>query len=135
MVPQSKHHFAHMLVSMDSHEGQKVKYRHYRRVKKNEDESETIDPRGGATIAYRPTKIGTDQVNAFLIGVSYCNPKDNYQRTYGRAKALGRLVQLEVHGKTDSYEDDKHIVVDADDETTMLALSDAYMDDLGYSPR
>lgn len=120
-----------------NHDGQPVKYRHYRAVSRGYDSEsqiyEEINPRGGATVAYRPDIVGGQHV--YLVGVAYCNPRDNYCRQYGRAKAEGRLTQYEYHGKHSNDEDDKHLMVAATDEKELLSLLDAYMNDLGLLPR
>lgn len=116
-----------------------IKFRHYRRVNVGLDSEgrpyEAINPCGGATVAYAETSMGIDGTNGYLIGVAYCNPVDNYCKKYGRAKAEGRLIQFVYHGKSSSYEDDKHIFIEADDEKEMLVRLDAYMEDMDYLPR
>lgn len=45
-----------------------------------------ISGRGGATVAYRQRDDGTIE-----YAVSWCSPHDNFNKSYGRAKAAGRL--------------------------------------------
>ena len=65
-------------------------------------ETQGIEARGGATFAY------VERDGQFLGAVSYCNPKDNFQRVYGCNKAEGRLVQL--LNNPDLGDDDKYFV-------------------------
>lgn len=119
----------------------RIKYRHYRalrRVTHADGESLEVDPRGGATVAYTRRTMGAYGEQMYLVGIAYCNPRDNYQKHYGRDKAMGRLTQLELHGGHTGEEDDKHLVVDAEDEHELLARLDSFMVDLGddgYYPR
>lgn len=117
----------------------RIKYRHYRQLRRKEDTDDLeVDPRGGATVAYTRRTMGAYGEQMYLVGIAYCNPRDNYQKHYGRDKAMGRLTQLELHGGHTGEEDDKHLVVDAADEAELLSRLDSFMVDLGddgYYPR
>ena len=57
--------------------------RHYQEVKGKH----VISPNGGSTYAIEVDKIG----NVVAFAVAHCNPKDNFNKHYGRVKAEGRL--------------------------------------------
>jgi len=60
-----------------------VKFLHFRQ----NDRNGNISNMGGGTVAYRVTDEGLIE-----YAVSWCSPKDNFNKSYGRAKAAGRLV-------------------------------------------
>lgn len=66
-------------------DGKRVKYAHFRSI---DQITGDIYPTGGATVAY----IG-GQGKVEAAGISYCSDMDNFRHDYGRAKALGRLMQ------------------------------------------
>lgn len=112
-----------------------VRFRHYRHVELDRHGMPRVNPRGGATIAYEEGKLGVSGEQGYTIGVSYCNPKDNYQKQYGRAKSLGRLRQLHTQGNHTGEEDDKHLVVVASSTRELLSRVDSFMEELGLLPR
>ena len=66
----------------------KVNYIHRRYIKDN-----VIHNRGGSTVAFR--ELG----NGFIeYATSYCSPKDNFNKKFGRIKATGRLSS-NIHRK------------------------------------
>lgn len=124
------------VVSVRNETAEDAKYRHYRAVVRGLDtegqEYEEILPNGGATIAYHRDVVGGE--NVYRVGVAYCNPKDNYCKRYGRAKAQGRLRQYDVRHFS-MAEDDKHLLVAADSERELLSRLDGSMEAIGYLPR
>jgi len=50
------------------------------------DNNGNLDSRGGRTFAFREVEM-----NSIIYAVARCNPKDNYNKRLGRAKAEGRL--------------------------------------------
>lgn len=113
-----------------------IKFRHYRAIQTETSDDvilfSTIDPRGGATLAYTTDVIGDEKVS--VGSLAYCNPSDNYRKAYGRAKAKGRLQQNAQTGYK-LTDHDKHFSYEGDDEKAFLSLLDEHMRDFGYAPR
>lgn len=63
----------------------------------------------GATIAF------IDIDDKYYAGVAYCNPLDNFNKSMGRVKARGRLVQL--LGDTFRPEDAEYLYFEGDSTT------------------
>lgn len=101
-----------------------IKHRHYRVVKDN-----VINSRGGATLAYTDNGDGT-----FVGALAYCNPKDNYNRAYGRAKSAGRLKQNSAHNFT-LTDDDKFFQIETSDSKEFLQIIDDTMALYELEPR
>lgn len=79
-----------------------IGFMHFRDI----DERGNINSHAGATVA---TKVE----GPFLYAaVAFCNPKDNYNSHYGRAKAQGRLTQL--LGNKELSDDDTYYILPAD---------------------
>lgn len=113
----------------------KIKFRHYRMIDlviRLDGEELVIDPRGGATLAYTTDNVGDSQ--QCVGSMAYCSPLDNYRKSYGRAKSLGRLQQNAQSGYK-LTDHDKHFSFDTNDEKAFLSLMDEHMADYGYAPR
>jgi hypothetical protein len=113
----------------------RIKFRHYRAIAiegGDEGGAHSIDPRGGATLAYTTDNVG--DVPHCVGSIAYCNPSDNYRKNYGRCKSQGRLQQNAQSGYT-LTDHDKHFAFDTDDEKAFLSLMDEHMRDYGYMPR
>lgn len=119
-----------------------IKYRHYRALDYNIlsdasglDAIGTISCRGGATLAYTED-VDKDGKKFFAGSVAWCNPKDNYNRKYGRAKSSGFLKQNAQAGY--KYTDDlRHFVrYDVTNATEFLqSMDEEMMLAAGYEPR
>jgi hypothetical protein len=59
----------------------KVYFMHVRNI----DSADRISNFGGATIAYQEVPGGVEYAG------SWCSPRENFNKAYGRAKAKGRL--------------------------------------------
>lgn len=77
-------------------DGEKVKYYHFRLPSENG----IIPARGGCTVAYTG-----DKDNITAGGIAYCSDDDNFQYSYGRNKACGRLEQGLFHDREGDWED------------------------------
>jgi hypothetical protein len=111
-----------------------IKFRHYRSVKEvatKDGLQMQVDSHGGATLAFTTDDI-KDTVH-FVGSFAYCNPKDNYNKRYGRAKSVGFLNQnaKSNYGLTDYA---RHFLSDADTMREFLSEMDEFMLENGYSP-
>ncbi len=59
----------------------RIKFMHYRNI----DDAGEVVPSGGTTVAY------VEEENGTRLAFARCSPYDNYNKSYGRAKASGRL--------------------------------------------
>jgi hypothetical protein len=86
------------------------------------------DSRGGATVAYVTRDDKT------YAAIAFCNPKDNFNYAYGRAKAAGRLTQLLTF--PEKADNDKfHVSKDSDGIAFLVRLRSYMLDGLGYIHR
>jgi hypothetical protein len=89
---------------------------------------EGIAARGGATMAYVTRDDKT------YAAIAFCNPKDNFNYAYGRAKAAGRLTQLLTF--PENADNDKfHISKDSDRIAFLVRMRSYMLDGLGYIHR
>ena len=70
-------------------------------------ELDSISSKGGATAAY------VEKGGKIYAAFAFCNPDDNFNFRYGRAKAKGRLVQLQK--KPELVDDHKYHIIDKDE--------------------
>jgi hypothetical protein len=63
----------------------KPKFLHLRRIRFAQPA-----PKGGVTVCYYPTQVGT------VLSAAVCSPKDNYNKAMGRKIALGRAQKGSV---------------------------------------
>lgn len=56
----------------------------------------TADPNNGATVAYQVNEDGKIE-----YAISWCGPRDNYCKQYGRMKSHGRLNSNKFRQSTD----------------------------------
>lgn len=103
-----------------------IKYRHYRHLS---EVTGQINSRGGATLAYTDNGDGT-----FVGAVAYCHPKDNYNKSYGRAKAAGRLKKNSAHNFS-LTDDDKYFRIETSDPKEFLQILDDTMALYNLEPR
>ena len=61
-------------------------FHHFRIVNKNPDCRSSVTSRGGATVCFHPEP----EYDRTTVGIAICSPLDNFNKSIGRAKALGR---------------------------------------------
>jgi pimeloyl-CoA synthetase len=117
--------------NMNQYRDRGIKFSHFRVPTTSLDGAsvqEGIHSQGGATVAYTSTADGT------FAAVAYCNPKDNFNYGYGRAKAAGRLTQLMA--APEKADGDKFFADKGADSSVLLArLHDHMLEGLGYIHR
>jgi hypothetical protein len=111
-----------------------IKYRHYRQV--NEVATPVgpllqVNSRGGATLAFTDDTVSSQKV--YVGSFAFCNPKDNYNKHYGRAKSAGKLRQNAATGYKIT-DNDRHFIIKAETAREFLSLMDEHMLELGYVP-
>ena len=111
-----------------------IKYRHYRHI---QEVATPVGPqlqvnsRGGATLAFTDDTV--KDTNVYVRSLAYCNPKDNNNKHYGRAKAAGKLRQNAASGYT-AADHDRHWLIEAETAREFLSQMDEYMLEHGYTP-
>lgn len=109
-----------MLYTPQPKESSMKKFMHFREI----DDRGNINPRGGASVAYK-------QDGTFMYAaVSFCNPIDNFNFQYGRNKSAGRLIQLMQ--KKELADAQKYFIGSPD---SVIADVTDYLGALGYVRR
>lgn len=96
------------------------KFSHFRDI----DKRGNVNPRGGATVAYRTEGKYTH------AAVAFCNPIDNFNFQYGRNKSNGRLTQLLA--RKELADDQTYFIFNSEQGLTPVA---DYLGALGYRRR
>lgn len=109
-----------MLSTPQTEESSMNKFSHFRDI----DKRGNVNPRGGATVAYRTEGKYT------YAAVSFCNPIDNFNFQYGRNKSNGRLTQLLA--RREIADDQTYFIFNSDKGLTPVA---DYLGALGYRRR
>ena len=112
-----------------------IKYRHYRQVTEvatSVGPQLQVNSRGGATLAFTDDTVKDTKV--YVGSFAFCNPKDNYNKHYGRAKAAGKLRQSAARGYSIT-DNDRHFLMEAETAREFLSQMDEYMLEHGYTPR
>lgn len=100
------------------------KFIHYRL---HSEADGSILSRGGATASI------LEKDGKTYAAVAYCNPSDNFNFQYGRAKADGRLTRL--LDNTGLADDDKYFVREGTAADFVRALDSFMSTDMGYFSR
>lgn len=99
------------------------KFVHFRAV--GEDDN-SIASRGGASAAFE------EKDGEIYVAISFCSDDDNFNFRYGRAKASGRLTQLQQ--KPELVDGFKYHIIDKEEveETGLVKALVSRIGDAGY---
>lgn len=104
-----------------------IKFIHLRAMDLSND---TILPNGGATLAYT-TDTDREGKPVVRIAVSFCSPKDNFNKKLGRIKAYGRLVQFSLQPSLVDFHR-FHELYDEDPRHAADVVAQQVAEDYGY---